>query len=135
MSSFDAHSVLGLPYNASKAEACLQTDSAHNLVDRDKRTPWSACSPIAGVTISDLSRVAQVKQAYRKLCLLHHPDLCSPDKRAEAEKTFKLITEAYSKLAAGALHRKRAASAVCSNVLPAYRRVIGPPDRSPRRGR
>ena len=53
-----------------------------------------------------LHRVAQVKQAYRKLCLLHHPDLSPPDKRLEAERSFKLITEAYSQLHPGSTSRQ-----------------------------
>ena len=46
-------------------------------------------------------RVLQVKHAYRKLCLKHHPDLCAPGERAEAERVFKHLTEAYSRALAG----------------------------------
>ena len=48
-----------------------------------------------------LEAVLQVKSAYRKLCLLHHPDLCPPSQRLEAEQVFKGITEAYSRVIAG----------------------------------
>lgn len=47
---------------------------------------------------------AEVKAAYRKLCLAHHPDLCPPSERVEAEKMFKSITEAYSRATSGSYH-------------------------------
>jgi len=40
----------------------------------------------------------EIKSAYRKLALQHHPDR-NPDSKAEAEEKFKQITEAYSVLA------------------------------------
>ncbi|KAK9809449.1 hypothetical protein WJX73_009223 [Symbiochloris irregularis] len=40
----------------------------------------------------------EIKQAYRKQCMQHHPDLCPPEKRAQAEIAFKQISEAYAKL-------------------------------------
>ena len=43
----------------------------------------------------------QIKQAYRKQCMQHHPDLCPPEKRAQAEIAFKQISEAYAKLTGG----------------------------------
>lgn len=36
-----------------------------------------------------------IKKAYRKLALLHHPDKVSEDKRVESEAKFKAITQAY----------------------------------------
>jgi len=47
----------------------------------------------------------EIKSAYRKLALQHHPDR-NPDAKEEAEEKFKEITEAYSVLADG---EKRAA--------------------------
>lgn len=40
----------------------------------------------------------QIKDAYRRLCMQHHPDLCPPDQKLVAEKYFKEITEAYTRL-------------------------------------
>ncbi|KAK4189546.1 hypothetical protein QBC35DRAFT_380124 [Podospora australis] len=36
-----------------------------------------------------------IKKAYRKLALLHHPDKVSEDKRVESEAKFKAVTQAY----------------------------------------
>lgn len=100
MSPPSAHSVLGLPYNASKEEV---RRGAHG--NRFASTVFGRA--FTAVTISlTLHFVAQVKQAYRKLCLLHHPDLSAPDKRLEAERSFKLITEAYSQLHSGTTSRQ-----------------------------
>ena len=87
-----AHHVLGLPYNATKEEvgsvARLTRPAFHSVFGRR----------LSMATSPQKTPVAQVKQAYRKLCLLHHPDLSPPEKRPEAERSFKLITEAYSEL-------------------------------------
>jgi len=40
----------------------------------------------------------EIKKAYRKLALRWHPDRHPPEKRAEAEETFKRISEAYEVL-------------------------------------
>eukprot|EP00611_Tribonema_gayanum_P017190 TRINITY_DN2974_c0_g1_i2.p1 TRINITY_DN2974_c0_g1~~TRINITY_DN2974_c0_g1_i2.p1 ORF type:complete len:312 (-),score=99.54 TRINITY_DN2974_c0_g1_i2:993-1928(-) len=40
---------------------------------------------------------AQIKRAYKKACLLHHPDK-NPNDKEEAEKRFKDINEAYETL-------------------------------------
>jgi curved DNA-binding protein CbpA len=41
----------------------------------------------------------QIKDAYRKLCLQYHPDLCTNnDSRAVAEVCFKEISAAYAAL-------------------------------------
>mmetsp|Transcript_28227 Transcript_28227/g.89895 ORF Transcript_28227/g.89895 Transcript_28227/m.89895 type:complete len:91 (-) Transcript_28227:248-520(-) len=40
----------------------------------------------------------EVKKAYRKLAMLHHPDQHPPEARAAAEETFKRVQDAYSKL-------------------------------------
>src|SRR5438105_1006862 len=37
----------------------------------------------------------EIKQAYRKLSLLWHPDKNPPEKREEAEEKFKEISRAY----------------------------------------
>jgi len=41
---------------------------------------------------------AEIKKAYRRLALRHHPDRVSADKKQEAEETFKEVSEAYEVL-------------------------------------
>jgi DnaJ domain len=43
----------------------------------------------------------QVKTAYRKLCLQHHPDLFQGQQRGEAEARFRTISDAYNRLHSG----------------------------------
>lgn len=55
-------------------------------------------------TVLGLSRSAssqQVKQAYKKLALRWHPDLCAAKERSEAEAAFKDITAAYTRIIKG----------------------------------
>lgn len=44
------------------------------------------------------SSLDEVKKAYRKLVMKHHPDRVSVDKKKEAEEKFKEISEAYAVL-------------------------------------
>lgn len=41
---------------------------------------------------------SDIKKAYRKLALTHHPDRVAPEKKKEAEEKFKEISEAYAVL-------------------------------------
>jgi molecular chaperone DnaJ len=41
---------------------------------------------------------ADIKKAYRKLALSHHPDRVAPEKKKDAEEKFKEISEAYAVL-------------------------------------
>ncbi|KAK9821222.1 hypothetical protein WJX81_002412 [Elliptochloris bilobata] len=41
---------------------------------------------------------AEIKRAFRLLCLRWHPDLCPPAQRQEAEQAFRNIAEAYAAL-------------------------------------
>ena len=56
------------------------------------------------VTLYDVLGVKQdasedeIRAAFRKLTLKYHPDRYSPDKRAEAERRFQEITEAFNVL-------------------------------------
>ncbi|KAG1653580.1 hypothetical protein FOA52_008027 [Chlamydomonas sp. UWO 241] len=43
----------------------------------------------------------QVKDAFRKLCLVYHPDKCSPDRVHVAEAKFKSIKDAYDTILKG----------------------------------
>jgi molecular chaperone DnaJ len=51
---------------------------------------------ILGVTKSATHE--ELKKAYREMALLHHPDRVPPEKKKEAEDTFKEISEAYAVL-------------------------------------
>lgn len=41
---------------------------------------------------------SEVKKAYRKAALKHHPDKAPPEQRDKAEKKFKEIAQAYETL-------------------------------------
>ena len=41
---------------------------------------------------------AEIKSAFRKLARQYHPDVVNPSEKAEAEKRFKEINEAYEVL-------------------------------------
>jgi len=41
---------------------------------------------------------AEIKKAYRRLAMQHHPDRVGPDQKQAAEAKFKEITEAYEVL-------------------------------------
>uniref|UniRef100_A0A7R9V9E1 J domain-containing protein n=1 Tax=Chlamydomonas euryale TaxID=1486919 RepID=A0A7R9V9E1_9CHLO len=43
----------------------------------------------------------QVKDAFRKLCLIYHPDKCSPELASTAEARFKNIKDAYDTILKG----------------------------------
>ncbi|KAH7621752.1 hypothetical protein Ndes2526B_g02567 [Nannochloris sp. 'desiccata'] len=55
-------------------------------------------SPYEVLGLKGGETLAEVKDAYRRLCMQHHPDLCPPDQKLAAEKYFKEITEAYTRL-------------------------------------
>ncbi|MEA3328870.1 MAG: J domain-containing protein [Candidatus Omnitrophota bacterium] len=44
--------------------------------------------------LDDYATLEEVKAAYRKLALRHHPDKCSDGKKKEREEEFKKITHA-----------------------------------------
>jgi len=67
-------------------------------------------SPFDVLGVSRSASKEEVKHAYRKLCLKHHPDLCAPGERAEAERVFKHLTEAYSRALAGDNYRSPGAT-------------------------
>ena len=48
--------------------------------------------------VSKGASVDEVKKAYRKLVMKHHPDRVEPDKKKEAEERFKEISESYAVL-------------------------------------
>lgn len=73
---------------------------------------WVAAALLCNATASASSRgglyktlgvskdcsASELKKAYRKLSLKHHPDKVAPEKRQEAEAKFKEINEAYDTL-------------------------------------
>lgn len=50
------------------------------------------------IQLKDSAARVQVKDAYRRLCLQHHPDMCSEHLRPAAEQYFKDVTGAYARL-------------------------------------
>jgi hypothetical protein len=79
---------------------------------------------------------ADIKKAYRKMALQHHPDkqtACGPEAAARAERHFKLLTEAYSTLS-DASKRREYDSKRCSDAYfrPASGRRRGAGDASGR---
>lgn len=54
--------------------------------------------PHAVLGVQPGASLKEIKQAYREQCKVHHPDVCSPERRVEAEKVFKEISEAYARL-------------------------------------
>lgn len=54
---------------------------------------------VLGLTRSATAQ--QVKQAYKKLALQWHPDLCPAQERAQAEAAFKNIAAAYARISKG----------------------------------
>ena len=89
------YEILGVVPSATKDEVPLPPNSGQPRVPglRSVLKPRCLTAP---------RPLLQVKAAYRKLCLQHHPDLCPPSQRAEAEQAFKSITDAYSRALAGA---------------------------------
>lgn len=50
--------------------------------------------------VSRTSSLSDIRKAYRRLALIWHPDK-NPDRKEEAEKKFKEISEAYEVLSDG----------------------------------
>lgn len=46
--------------------------------------------------VSRTSSIADIKKAYRKMSLKHHPDKSAPNDKAHAEEMFRKLTDAYS---------------------------------------
>ena len=65
--------------------------------------PSQPKAPMAGADYYDILEIeraasdADIKKAYRKQAIKHHPDK-NPDNREEAERRFKLVSEAYEVL-------------------------------------
>ena len=89
MTYIDPHVTLGLRRGASAAEVNLQHFQI--LRDPDFLFEWSQ------LTMNPFLN-KQIKDAYRRLCLQHHPDLCPPAQKAAAERYFKEISSAYQQL-------------------------------------
>ena len=62
--------------------------------------------------VQSSATAAEIKQAYRKLALRHHPDKApaAPPLRAAAEALFKHVAQAYAVLSDAASRRKYDAS-------------------------
>nr|XP_029116652.1 uncharacterized protein LOC105061501 isoform X1 [Elaeis guineensis] len=57
---------------------------------------------LLGFSTNSRPTTSQVKAAYRRKAMESHPDLFPPHEKSQAEAKFKLISEAYSSLWAGA---------------------------------
>lgn len=86
------YEVLGLTSSATLAEVC-----------DFKSSPALTSSPLRQLVPTPHHHLApphysQIKDAYRKLCMQHHPDLVPPAQREAAERYFKEVTASYTKL-------------------------------------
>lgn len=60
----------------------------------------NAADPYKVLGVSPKATQKEIKEAYRKLCLKHHPDR-NPTNKEEAEQKFKQVGEAYRILTEG----------------------------------
>lgn len=60
-----------------------------------------SASSYAALGLQPTASKEQVKDAFRKLCLTHHPDKCPADMRAGAEARFREIKGAYDAILKG----------------------------------
>ncbi|KAK9314438.1 hypothetical protein V1522DRAFT_407624 [Lipomyces starkeyi] len=73
-------------------QAALEDD------DEGDNQPPTAIDPYQVLHVGRTATDADVKKAYRRLALLHHPDKVDPDKRADAHNKFQEIVFAYGVL-------------------------------------
>ena len=80
---------------------------------RRKAQKGSSIDHYAVLGVQSSATAAEIKQAYRKLALRHHPDKApaEPPLRAAAEALFKHVAQAYAVLSDAAMRRKYDASA------------------------
>src|SRR5262249_27462392 len=83
-------------------ERAQKLDSSNEEIARDLRTARLEQKKAARkdyyriLKVGKTADVTEIKKAYRKLALVHHPDRVSaPDDKKKAESIFKEITEAY----------------------------------------
>ena len=80
--------------------------------ERRKAQKGSSIDHYAVLGVQSSATAAEIKQAYRKLALRHHPDKApaAPPLRAAAEALFKHVAQAYAVLSDAASRRKYDAS-------------------------
>lgn len=88
----------GAPGNPAEWRAAFEaemTDEEAQVILGD-RNPWVILSDLSGVTVKPGSTQDQIKRAYRRAALKHHPDLNPGDPKAE--QRFKDAQSAYVSL-------------------------------------
>ncbi|KAK9235421.1 DnaJ domain-containing protein [Lipomyces kononenkoae] len=77
-----------------ESERVFEPETSEKAQVEDDQPPTSI-DPYQVLSISRTATDADIKKAYRRLALLHHPDKVDPENRAEAHTKFQELVFAY----------------------------------------